>query len=229
MTSLEGQHFVVTGASGELGAAVAARLLARGAVCHLPVRAGARLGPELARARVAAGVELTEEASVTAFYRDLPDLWASLHCAGAFAFTPLESASAPDLERLWAINARAAFLCAREAARRLRALGRGGRLVNVVARQALEPRRGAGMVPYTMSKTALAAMTVAMAEELAPERILVNALAPATLDTPANRAAMPAADPKLWVTLDEATEALLFLASPDCAASGALVPLYGRA
>ena len=222
-------HVVVTGATGELGGAVAALLLERGALLHLPVRSAARLDEPLRRAHVVDGVDLTDEASVASFYRDLPGLWASLHCAGGFAVTPIATATADDLERMWSVNARSAFLCSREAARALRAAGRGGRIVNVVARQALEPRRGASVAPYAMSKAAVAALTLALAEELAEERVLVNALAPSILDTPANREAMAGGDFAKWVPLAEAAEALLFLASPACAASGTLVPVYGRA
>lgn len=226
-------HVVVTGATGELGGAVVELLLARGAVCHLPVRSAAKLDVKvdraLARAHVTAGVDLTDELAVESFFRDLPGLWASLHCAGAFAFTPIEGARGADLEKMLAVNARSAFLCSREAARRMAAANAGGRIVNVVSRQSLDPRRGAAMVPYTMSKAAVAALTVALAEELAPARIGVNAVAPSILDTPANRAAMPAADISKWVRLADLAETMLFLASPACQASGTLVPVYGRA
>lgn len=110
-----------------------------------------------------------------------------MHCAGAFAFSPIVDAKGADLDRMLTVNARSAFPCSREAARRMRAAQRVGRIVNVVSRQALD-RRGASMVPHTMSKAAVAALTVALAEELAPERVGVNAVAPSILDTPANRA-----------------------------------------
>jgi len=111
----------------------------------------------------------------------------------------------------------------------MRAGNRGGRIVNVVSRQALDPRRGAQMVPYAMSKAAVAALTVALAEELAADRIGVNAVAPSILDTPANRAAMPGADVAKWVKVEELAETIAFLASRECAASGSLVPVYGGA
>jgi NAD(P)-dependent dehydrogenase (short-subunit alcohol dehydrogenase family) len=226
--SLQNLHVVVTGATGELGAAVAALLMERGARCHLPVRSAARLDGTLQRASVVAGVDLTDERSVASFYRDLPQLWASIHCAGAFAAGPITETSLADLDQMLGVNARSAFLCSREAARALRATGRGGRIVNVVARQALEPRRGAGMVAYALSKSAVAALTVSLAEELASERILVNAVAPAVIDTPANRAAMPGADFSRWVTPAELAGTILGLVSPACSASGALLPVYGR-
>ena len=63
----------------------------------------------------------------------------------------------------------------------------GGRIVNVSARAGLEWRSGAGMVAYTASKAAVAALTAALAEEVAKDDILVNAVAPSIMDTPANR------------------------------------------
>lgn len=226
-------HVVVTGATGELGAATARLLAERGAFCHLPCRSAAKLpsfGELSERMRAVEGIDLGDEAAVTRFYAGLPPLWASLHCAGAFAFTPIESATLADLQKLLAANSLGSFLCAREAVRAIRRSGAGGRIVNVTARQALEPRRGARMIPYTMTKSAVAALTVALAEELAPEGILVNAVAPSTMDTPANRAAMPKEDFARWPSLDDVAREILALASPaNRTIQGALVPVYGRA
>lgn len=221
-------HVVVTGATGELGSAVATLLMERGALLHLPVRSAGRLDASLARAHVVPGIDLADENAVTAFYADLPGLWASVHCAGAFAFTPIATATLADLDKMLSVNARSAFLCAREAARRMRAGTGGGRIVNVVARQALDPRRGAGTVPYTMSKASVAALTLALAEELAGDGIGVNAVAPSILDTPANRAAMPGSDPSKWVELADVAEVVSFLASRACMVSGTLAPIYGK-
>ena len=112
-------------------------------------------------------------------------------------------------------NAKTAFLCCRAAARSMLASGTAGRIVNVTARPGLDPRKGSGMSAYAASKAAVAAITVALAEELKGEGILVNAVAPSTLDTPANRAAMPKADFTKWVSLEAAAEAIVHLASPE--------------
>lgn len=230
-STFDGLHVVVTGANGELGGAVARLFAARGAQCHLPVRRGAKVAPvPSARLRFVEGVDLLDEGSVAAFYRDLPALWASVHCAGGFAATAFADTSLEELQRQLATNTTTSFVCAREAVRKLRAAGNGGRIVNVVSRQALEPARGAGMVAYTMSKAAVAAMTRALAEEVIGDRIAVNAIAPSTLDTPSNRTAMPAADFARWVKLEDAARWIVELASPgEIAARGAIVAMYGRA
>jgi NAD(P)-dependent dehydrogenase (short-subunit alcohol dehydrogenase family) len=86
------------------------------------------------------------------------------------------------------------------------------------------------MVAYTASKAAVAALTVALAEEVAGRNILVNAVAPSVMDTPANRKSMPKADHAAWPKVEEVARTILFLASPENAVTrGAVVPVYGRA
>ena len=143
---------------------------------------------------------------------------------------PLATTEFAAYQRLMKINAETCFLCCREAVRRIRQRGgrRGGRLVNMAARPALEPRTGSGMVAYTMSKAAVAALTQSLGEELAVEGIWVNAVAPSILDTPANRAAMPGADHKSWPAIADVAETIAFLASPENRTSrSGLLPVYG--
>jgi NAD(P)-dependent dehydrogenase (short-subunit alcohol dehydrogenase family) len=93
----------------------------------------------------------------------------------------------------------------------------------------LEWRAGAGMTAYTIAKTGVAALTVALAEEAAKDGILVNAVAPSIMDTPANCAAMPKADFSAWPKVEEVAATILFLASPDNRVTrGAIVPVYGK-
>ncbi len=102
-------------------------------------------------------------------------------------------------------------------------------MVNVSARPGLIPELGAGMVPYTASKAAVAAITQALGAEVAGDGILVNAVVPSIMDTRANRKAMPSADHSKWPKLEEVAATIAFLASPDNAVTrGALVPVYGR-
>ena len=210
---MEGHHIVVTGGNGALGGAVVALLEARGATVHVPD---------------IATVDLTSEPAAAAYYAGLPPLWASIQLAGGFAMAPLTDTALADFEKQWRINAVTCFLACREAVRSIRKAGRGGRLVNVAARPVLVP--APGMTAYVASKASVAAMTQALAAELAADRILVNAVLPSIIDTPANRAAMPRADHAAWPRPAEIAEAIAFLASPQNAlTSGALIPVYGRA
>jgi len=99
----------------------------------------------------------------------------------------------------------------------------------VAARPALEWRAGAGMAAYTASKAAVAALTVALAEEVAKDDILVNAVAPSIMDTPTNRKAIPTADYAAWPKVEEVAQTILFLASPENKVTrGSVTPVYGR-
>ena len=232
MRAFDGRPVVVTGASGELGLAVARIVVERGGRVVAPVRGqdlpGALMGLGAA-VRVVPGVDLTDAPAVERLYDGIPDLFASVHCAGGFAMGKIGDLQATDLDKMLAINTVTAFLCCRSSVGAIRRAGGGGRIVNVVSQQALDPRRGSGMIPYTMSKAALAALTVALAEELAPEGIWVNAVAPSTMDTKANREAMPKADVARWPKLEEVAEVAVFLASPENrTARGGIVPVFGR-
>jgi NAD(P)-dependent dehydrogenase (short-subunit alcohol dehydrogenase family) len=230
---LQDHHIAVTGGTGALGRAVIERLLADGALVHVPNLDAGELETfphaEHPNVTVATGVDLTDAAQVDGFYGALPALWASVHLAGGFAMAPLAETTAADFQHLMDMNARTCFLCCAASVVAIRRSGRGGRLVNVAARPALEPRSGAGMATYTASKAAVAALTEALAEELADEGIWVNAVAPSIIDTPANRAAMPKADHDSWPTPEAIAETIAFLAAPrNTVTRGAIVPVYGR-
>jgi len=142
---------------------------------------------------------------------------------------PIGETTKADLLKQIGMNFVTAFLCCRAAVTAMMRAGEGGRIVNVANRPALEWRAGAGMVAYTASKSAVAALTVALAEEVVKSGILVNAVAPSTMDTPANRRAMPNADHDAWPKVEDVATTILFLASPENRVTrGAVVPVYGR-
>jgi len=241
MVAFHGSNVVVTGGTGALGAAVVAALRGCGAVCHVTNLVAAELDGYPHRndpgVHIARDVDLADEAAVRRFYAGLPPLWASVHLAGGFAMAPIAELSAADFVAQFRINTLSAFLASAAAIAAIRAGrepgpggSRGGRIVNVAARPALEPRLGAGMVAYTASKAAVAALTEALAEETAGEEIWVNAVAPSILDTSANRAAMPEADHRLWVAPAALAEVIAFLAAPDNRVTrGAVIPVYAGA
>jgi NAD(P)-dependent dehydrogenase (short-subunit alcohol dehydrogenase family) len=238
MVEFAGRHVVVTGGTGVLGRAVVGALRAANAVCHIPNLVPAELDgfPFAADAgvHIVRGIDVADEAAVKRFYNALSPLWASIHLAGGFAMAPIAEISAADFTAQFNMNALSCFLCSAAAVAAFRARkapsggAPGGRIVNISARPAIEPRLGAGMTAYTASKSAVAALTQAMAQELTDEQIWVNAVAPSIIDTPANRAAMPEAEHSRWVSPADLAEIIIFLASPDNRVTrGAVIPVYG--
>ena len=125
-----------------------------------------------------------------------------------------------------ATNLTSGFLLANAAIPRMLE-GGGGSIVFVSSRAAREQRRGNGA--YAVSKAGLIVLAETIAEEYREQGVRANAVLPGTIDTPANRRAMPDADHGRWTPPEEIARVVLFLASPESAAvNGAAVPVYGR-
>lgn len=104
-----------------------------------------------------------------------------------------------------------------------------GSIVVVGSRAAVRPYTSARAAAYAASKAAVVAMAEAVAQEVLHHGVRVNALLPSTMDTPANRAAMPKADPSKWVSLESAAKLVAFLFHDDARdITGAAIPIYGR-
>jgi NAD(P)-dependent dehydrogenase (short-subunit alcohol dehydrogenase family) len=227
------RHVLVTGGTGALGTAVAGALLASGAICHLPYRheADAERFPHRGHrnVRLRPAGDLADAASVARVFEDAPGLWASIHIAGGFAFGALAEADPAIVRAQIDMNLMSCLLCCRAAVQTMLRGGNGGRIVNIAARPALEWRDGAMKVAYAAAKAGVAAATEALAQEVAEHGILVNAVAPSIMDTPANRSAMPEADHAAWPKVEEVAATILFLASTDNRVTrGAVVPVYGK-
>jgi NAD(P)-dependent dehydrogenase (short-subunit alcohol dehydrogenase family) len=227
------RQIVVTGGTGALGTAVVGELLASGATCYVPYHVDAeeqhfahRSHP---RVKLIGNANLAAQTVVKRVYDSVPKLWASIHIAGGFAAWPIADTDEAELMAMLRNNLLSCYLCCAAAVAAMRRNG-GGRIVNIAARPALEPRLGAGTTGYTVSKAGVAALTQALAAEVLKEDILVNAIAPSTLDTAANRQAMPKADHSAWPKPAEVASIICNLAAPsNRVTSGAVIPVYGRA
>ncbi len=225
-----GKTVVVTGGTGALGGAVVAGMLKDGAHCRVPYIHEDEMKHFAHRddnnVSLVAVKNLADEAEVAKLYDGTSPLWASIHIAGGFADGKVADNDKTKLMSQIDNNLVSCFLCCRAA---LGAMKNGGRIVNVSARPGLEWRSGAGMTAYAVSKAGVAALTMSLAEEAVKDGVLVNAVAPSTMDTPANRKAMPKADFDKWPKVEEVAATILFLASPDNKVTrGGIVPVYGK-
>jgi NAD(P)-dependent dehydrogenase (short-subunit alcohol dehydrogenase family) len=223
---------VVTGGTGALGAAVVGMLLEHEARCVVPYVHEAEMQRFAHRGNKAVTLvavrDLADEADVERLYAAAgAPLWASIHVAGGFAMGKVADTGRTALMAQIGQNLVTCFLCCRAAVRTIGTSG--GRIVNVAARPALEWRSGAGMSAYAIAKSGVAVLTTTLAEEVANDGILVNAVAPSIMDTPANRAAISKANFDLWPKVEEVAATIVFLASADNHVTrGAIVPVYGK-
>jgi NAD(P)-dependent dehydrogenase (short-subunit alcohol dehydrogenase family) len=225
---MNGKVVVVTGASGALGKVVAEVALARGArvagIDHAPSQIPAT--PDRIEL---GGVDLSDpgqaKKAIDAAAAHFGRLDALINIAGGFAFEAIVEGDPKTWQRMYALNVLTALNASQSALPHLQASD-AGRIVNIGAMGALQA--GAGMGAYAASKAGVHRLTEALAAEC-KGRITVNAVLPSTIDTPANRASMPKADFKKWVTAEELAEVILFLASDAASAvTGALLPVSGR-
>src|SRR5258708_12445668 len=114
MVAFHGANVVVTGGTGALGTAVVERLLAAGAVCHIPNLHAHEIDRFVLRdnpgVHIVRDIELSDEASVKKFYAGVPSLWASIHLAGGFAMAPVAETSAPAMTSPFPMDPLSTFL-----------------------------------------------------------------------------------------------------------------------
>jgi NAD(P)-dependent dehydrogenase (short-subunit alcohol dehydrogenase family) len=213
---------VVTGAGGGLGSACCEALAAAGARLVLMGRSRATLEPVAERTdgRVLE-CDVTDCRQVRRAFADLDRVDVLVTCAGGNRPQPFLDVDERDLDWSLALNVRGAFLTAQAAATRMVAIGRGGAIVHVTSQMG---HVGAPLrTVYCAAKHAVEGLTKAMALELAPHGIRVNAVAPTFVETPMTRPYLSAPDTRAEVlariplhrlgTANEVAAAVVFVAS----------------
>ena len=225
---------IVTGAAGSLGSAIARAFRSAGAKLTLVDQRDGRLQqiyPEMADSPdvfFANSIDLTKVDDIQAMADGTLDHFGQfdvlVNVAGGYrAGTPVHETPVETWDFMLNINARSVFLTSGAVIPHM--LERGyGRIVSVGARVAMRSR--ANMAAYSVSKAAVVRLTESMAAELEGTGVYVNCILPRTIDTPANRQAMPKADYSRWTKPEAIAEVILFLASESaCILTGAAIPV----
>jgi len=220
---------LITGANGGLGTAVTNAFLGAGARVagvakkiqnsDFPnpnfIAYSAELGTaDGARAVVASVIAKWERVDVL------------VHLVGAFAGgKSVADTDAATLDQMLDVNLRAAFHVFRAVLPDMRARA-SGRILAIGSRTAVDPQPMVGA--YSASKAALVSLVQTIALENKDRGISANVILPGTMDTPANRTAMPDADPAKWVQPAQVASLLVHLASDEASQiSGAVIPILG--
>ncbi len=217
---------LITGASGGLGTAVVEAFLGTGATVY-----GAALAwknqPHSNPRFHPLEANLIEAAECHRVAKLAAPVDALLHLVGGFdGGRPVAETPDETWEQMLGLNLRSAYSMFRAVLPAMTKAGKG-RIVAVGSRAAVEPM--ANFAAYSVSKAALVTLVQTVALEVKDSGITANVVLPSTIDTPANRAAMPSADAAKWVTPESIAGLLVWLAS-DAArdVSGAAIPIYGH-
>ncbi len=226
MAELTGRVALITGASGGLGSAVVEAFAEAGAELATVQRSGGRAGVFSIAADLTAPAEAARV--VTAVRARFGRLDIVVHLVGGFeGGIPIGETDDGMWQRMFNLNVNSAFYLLRAALPAMLEAGHG-RVLSVGSRTAVEP--AATLSAYGASKAALVSLVRTAALEVRGRGVTANAVLPSVIDTPANRAASPAADASRWVAPSSIARLLRWLAS-DAAAdvNGAVIPIYGQA
>lgn len=224
---------VITGAFGNLGAAVARTMKTAGyqvALLDFASTPTAQLAQEFEDSLLLGGVDLTKtdaaNAAMSAIAGRFGRLDVLVNVAGGFRWETIETGSLDTWDLMYSMNLRSAVTACKAALPLMRSES-GHRIINIGAGAA--GKAGLGMGAYAASKAGVARFTEALAEELKDRCITVNAVLPAIIDTPQNRKDMPDADFSRWVSPQAIADTIAFLSSPQASAiTGALIPVSNR-
>ena len=239
MLDLSSHAAVITGATGNLGAAVLRAYLTCGTHVAAVVRDAAKgealrtalsdvAGDEADPRLLVIEADPADATAMDALVERVLRAWGRIdilnNLAGTFRGGPALDTGL--MRELWDSNVLTAVTAGAACLRPMRARGYG-RVVSVSALGAL--KGGRNNAAYAMSKSALIRWTESLAAEVKGEGITVNAVLPTTIDHPVNRAQMPKADPKLWPSPDEVANVILFLSSREASGvNGAAIPITAR-
>ena len=227
--SLQGQVAIVTGADGGLGTPVTKALLDAGAIV-VGIARSISAGPAHDGRFYPVSANLLDRGEVASLIHRLAEQFGKIdilvHVLGGFAGgASVAETDDATWQKMMDINLNAAFYVLRAVIPVMRQ-AEHGRIIAIGSRHALHP--AANVAAYSVSKAALVSLVQTVALENKDKNICANIILPGTMDTPANRAAMPKANFEKWVKTEHVAQLVLLLAGEAGAdITGAAIPIYG--
>jgi NAD(P)-dependent dehydrogenase (short-subunit alcohol dehydrogenase family) len=226
---MQGKVVLVTGADGGLGRFVTQAFLDAGANV---VGTSTKIQPSAFKSErfTAIAATISSLGSAQSLVGQVTSRFGKLdvlaHTVGGFAGgTSVGDTDDATFQKMMEINLNSVFHMVRASLPALRVSG-DGRVIAIGSRAALEP--GAGVGAYSASKAAMVSLIRTLAAENKDAGVRANVILPGTMDTPANRQAMPKADPAKWVHPVSVASLMVWLASDAGRnVNGAIIPVYG--
>lgn len=227
---------LVTGASGNLGTAVAKRFADEGAHLILVDRSANKLQEifadlDQARHMFIAGIDVTSEDSIDSMLSQALTRFGRIdvlvNTVGGFhAGTAVHETDTKTWNFMQTLNASSAFLLSRAIVPTMLEQG-SGKIIHIAAAPGL--KAGKGNAAYSASKSAVIRLTEGLAADYKTKGINANCILPSIIDTPQNREAMPDADFSKWVTPESIAQVIAFLASEAARdIHGVALPVSGK-
>ena len=216
--SLSGKIAIVTGGTGALGSAVVRRFLDEGIKVVVSHRNPKELGgfPDSVRSRISlVQCDVTIESDVQRLVDTAIKMFGKVDIlvntvGGFLSSKPIPDVTVEEWDRMMSINLKSAFLCSREALRRMKGQNYG-RIVNISAMVGLYPSPGRSA--YAISKSAVSLFTEIAGQEQKGSGTTINAIAPSIIDSSANRQSMPDEDFSRWVKPESIADIICYLCS----------------
>jgi len=220
MTNLTDKTFLITGASGNVGRAIAHTFAKAGAKLALvDVNTDAlntliaEIDGDSSRYR-AFNVDLGNPEAIDTLLADMGAIDGLVHTVGGFAMgDPVHATKLDVFDRMMTLNARIVYLLAGKVASHMIAKGVKGSISIMLARSGGKGAKN--QAAYTASKAAATRIMESMALELKEHGIRVNGVSPSIIDTPQNRSSMPNTPPGNWVSPAQIGDLMMFLATND--------------
>jgi NAD(P)-dependent dehydrogenase (short-subunit alcohol dehydrogenase family) len=225
---------LITGASGNLGKATVLKFISEGYKVIATVSPGKSLGYSVDGEIHEYEADLTNESSADSAIKEIitghSNLDAGLLLVGGFAAGNIGKTNGDALKKMFSVNFDTAYYVARPLFNHMLTQADGGKLIFVGARPALNPKDGRHSVGYSLSKSLIFKLAEILNAEGASKNVVASVIVPSTIDTDANRKAMPEKDFTSWVKPEDIADAMAFLCTRSAAPfRETVLKIYNRA